>query len=252
MTKDAEHGIDHESLQQFMAESLSNSVRAYLTTRASGVWRYVAESVAQALFGWIPGPPGMLARMLAYRLLLAKGSLRPLIENSSQLYYMNRIHFGKSVYIDSNVRIHASRAEITIGDACRLMRGAYVCSFVSNAKPGEGIYIGKKTWVGVGAVLASGQGGLFIGNNVLIGPNAILVTGNHDYADTARSSVEQAYQGRPISIGDNVWIGAGATVLGGVTIGERSVIAAGAVVAKDVAPYTVVGGVPAKLISTIC
>ena len=99
---------------------------------------------------------------------------------------------------------------------------------------------------GVGAVLASGRGGLTLGENVLVGPGAICVTGDHDFRREDLETVDQAYTGRPIVIGDNVWIGAGARVLGGVTIGDRAVVAAGAVVTRDVAPGDVVGGVPAR------
>ena len=159
---------------------------------------------------------------------------------------MSGIRFGKSVYVDRMVRLHASRAAIEIGDNSRIMRGAYLCSYVSNALPDEGIVLGRRCWIGVGAVLASGRGGLTLGENVLVGPGAICVTGDHDFRREDLETVDQAYTGRPIAVGDNVWIGAGARVLGGVTIGDRAVVAAGAVVTRDVAPGDVVGGVPAR------
>lgn len=251
MSRNAPTGQEAESLQHYMDNRIIPSARMYFKTRASGLWKYVLEGTVQTLAGWIPGPAGIALRAILYPLLLARGSSRPFVESGVELLYMDRISVSKGVYIDSGVRLHASEAEIEIGKGSRIMRNAYVCSYVSQARRGEGIRIGSKTWVGIGAVLSSGQGGLTIGDNVLIGPNAVLVTGNHDYSDIARSATEQAYTGSPIVVSDNVWIGAGATILGGVRIGERAVVAAGAVVTKDVPPYTVVGGVPARAMKTI-
>ncbi len=81
----------------------------------------------------------------------------------------------------------------------------------------------------------------------IIGHNVVLATINHDLDPANRQSMSYA----PIHIGKNVWIGANATVLAGVTIGDGAVVAAGAVVTKDVAPNTIVGGVPAKVIKKI-
>lgn len=89
-----------------------------------------------------------------------------------------------------------------------------------------------------------GPGGITIGNGVLIGHNVVLATLNHDPAPARRAWLHPA----PIVIGDRVWIGSNATVLPGVTIGDGAIVAAGAVVTKDVAPNTVVAGVPARLL----
>jgi acetyltransferase-like isoleucine patch superfamily enzyme len=223
----------------------------YIHTRASGLWRYFFERGIQLLCCWIPGPVGFFCRAVLYYCFFHRNSKMAFIEAGVELFYMDSISFGKGVYVDRNCRIHASKAAIKLGKNNRLLRGAYLCTYVSNARTGEGIVTGSECWIGVNAVLGSGQGGLFIGNNVLIGPNAVIVTGNHDYERADLSAVEQEYYGKPIRIGDNVWVGANAVVLGGVTIGEHAVIAAGAVVADDVEPYTVVGGVPAKKIRDI-
>lgn len=91
------------------------------------------------------------------------------------------------------------------------------------------------------------MGGITIEDHVLIGPRVNLVTENHPLDPADR----RALITKPIIIKKNAWIGAGATILPGVTIGEHAVVAAGAVVSKDVARSTVVGGVPAKFIKNI-
>ena len=90
-------------------------------------------------------------------------------------------------------------------------------------------------------------GSITIEDDVLIGPRVNMNTENHPLDPADRKTLVC----RPILIKRNAWIGAGATVLPGVTIGENAVVAAGAVVNKDVAPNTVVAGVPARMIRTI-
>jgi len=91
-------------------------------------------------------------------------------------------------------------------------------------------------------------GGLDIGDDVMIGPNVSLITTGHPIPPSQRRNRVIA---KPIVIEKNVWIAAGAIVIGGVTVGENSVVAAGAVVTKDVPPNSLVGGNPAKVIRSI-
>ena len=111
---------------------------------------------------------------------------------------------------------------------------------------GKNITIGKNVFMNSGCKLQD-QGGITIGDGVLIGHNVVLATLNHDMDPQKRSTLHPA----PIIIGNNVWIGANATIIPGVTIGEGSIIAAGAVVTKDVPANVIVGGVPAKIIKII-
>lgn len=111
---------------------------------------------------------------------------------------------------------------------------------------GKNTTVGERVFINAGCKFQD-QGGISIGNDCLIGHNVTLCTINHDPCPERRADMVF----RPIRIADKVWIGANATVLPGVTIGEGAIIAAGAVVTKDVAPRTVVGGVPAKVIKTV-
>jgi len=111
---------------------------------------------------------------------------------------------------------------------------------------GKNIHFGKNIFINAGCRFQD-QGGVFIDDGALIGHNAVLATLNHDEDPTRRALLHPA----PIHIGPNVWIGSNATILGGVTIGEGAIVAAGAVVTKDVAPITIVGGVPARYIRDV-
>jgi len=238
-------------LGDYMGRAGLDGLGAYVATRASSPWRYALEQTAQALAGWIPGLPGMAVRGLLYRPLFGACASTPVSESGAEFLHMDSIRLGASVYVDRLCRLHASTAAIELGDCTRVMRGAYLCTFTSESRPGEGITTGSRCWIGVDAVLASGQGGIRLGEQVLIGPGAILATGGHDFRRLDLEAVERAYTGEPVTVGDNVWIGAGAVVLGGVTIGDNAVVAAGAVVTRDVAPRSVMGGVPAKVIADI-
>lgn len=124
------------------------------------------------------------------------------------------IRIGRNTTINMNQYILTPQS-LAIGDDCHINRGC----------------------------LLDARGYLEIGNNVSISYGVKLMTGSHDSSDSR-------FPGKylPIRIGDNAWIGVNATVLQNVKIGEGAVVAAGAVVTKDVAPYTIVGGVPAKVI----
>jgi putative colanic acid biosynthesis acetyltransferase WcaF len=105
------------------------------------------------------------------------------------------------------------------------------------------ITLGRGTTIGRN-VLLDGRGGITFGRNVNVSSFSLFVTGTHDLADRAFGD---AYA--PIVVEDRAWVATRATVLGGVTIGEGAVVAAGAVVVRDVPPHTVVGGVPARPIA---
>ncbi|MBT7623338.1 MAG: acyltransferase [Flavobacteriaceae bacterium] len=96
---------------------------------------------------------------------------------------------------------------------------------------------------------ASINGEILIGDDVLIGPNCILRSSDHNYKDINTTINKQGHNSGKIIIGHDVWIGANCTILKNVEIGNGAVIAAGAVVNKDVEPFSIVGGVPIKTIS---
>jgi acetyltransferase-like isoleucine patch superfamily enzyme len=111
---------------------------------------------------------------------------------------------------------------------------------------GKNTKIGKNVFINFDCVFLD-LGGITIEDNVLIAPKVSLLSEGHPISPNERQSLVPAH----IHIKKNAWIGAGATVLPGVTVGENAIVAAGAVVSKDVPANTIVGGVPAKIIKTI-
>ena len=130
---------------------------------------------------------------------------------------------------------------ISIGEKTELLYGVLLMTYGGN------ITIGKNCSINPYTVLY-GHGNLTIGDNVLIAGHCLIIPANHIFEDIRRPINSQGETRMGIILEDNVWIGAGCRILDGVTIGTGAVVAAGAVVNKNVSPNTVVGGIPAKLI----
>jgi acetyltransferase-like isoleucine patch superfamily enzyme len=112
---------------------------------------------------------------------------------------------------------------------------------------GDEISVGRNVFVNQNCTFYD-LGGLNIADDVMIGPNVSIITAAHPLQPSQRRA---ATIGKRIAIERNVWIAAGATILGGVTVGENSVVAARSVVTKDVPPNVLVGGNPARVIRSI-
>jgi len=110
------------------------------------------------------------------------------------------------------------------------------------------VTIGDYTRIGIHCTVI---GPVCIGHHVNLAQGITVTALNHNFADTNRRIDEQGISTRPVVIGDDVWIGANAVILPGVTIGRHVVVAAGAVVTKDVPDYCVVAGVPAKVVKKL-
>lgn len=109
------------------------------------------------------------------------------------------------------------------------------------------ISIGDRCSLSYGTML-NGRGGLTIGDDFTTGPDVLVLTVKHNYLDSNRKVLEQGEYEASVVIGNDVWCGARATILPGIEIADGTVVAAGAVVTKNTEPYSVVAGVPAKII----
>jgi acetyltransferase-like isoleucine patch superfamily enzyme len=107
------------------------------------------------------------------------------------------------------------------------------------------VILGEKVLIGVGSKLT---GPITLGNNILLAQNVLMSGLNHDFEDPSLPIVHQGYSVKEIVVEDGAWIGAGAIITAGVHIGRNSVVGAGSVVTKDVPPYSVAIGNPAKVV----
>lgn len=132
-------------------------------------------------------------------------------------------------------------ARLTVGDRAKINRHVYLGALKG------GLAIGERTVINRHVCL-DGLGGIEIGRCVMIGPYVKIISYSHVFADVDKPMIDQGVTVAKIVVEDDVWIGAGATILAGVIIGTGAVVAAGAVVTQSVPPRAIVGGVPAKII----
>jgi acetyltransferase-like isoleucine patch superfamily enzyme len=150
---------------------------------------------------------------------------------------------GKNVKFYGGVRIVGnSPGAIGIGDDVRILRGVTI-STTSTGK----ITIGNRVHIGEGTVIFSGLS-IKIGNDVIIGPQNVIVDSDHRYQDLSIPMNRQPLSFKEVSIGEDVWIASHCVVTKGVTIHKGAVIGAGGVVNKDIPPYSIAVGVPARVI----
>lgn len=206
------------------------------------------EILIFALLGWIPQPLGSVLRRLVYRTIFARMGTALYTQTGVELLGANSIEIGDHVKILRDVRLNAlaPNSKICLGDRVCLDRGVDV-NLVTN----EGnchVVIGEWTSLGPYTCIA-GPGHVKIGKFCLIASHTGIYANNHNFADPTRYIGEQGVTRKGITIEDDCWLGTGVKVLDGVTIGQGSVIGAGAVVTKDIPPYSVAVGVPAKVVA---
>jgi acetyltransferase-like isoleucine patch superfamily enzyme len=149
---------------------------------------------------------------------------------------------GDRVFIESNVGLMRYPRNIRVADEVVIKEGVRICACNDRAQ----IRIGARTTIGYHTFIFASES-ISVGDDCLIAPFVYLVDSNHGTRRDERIN-RQPNTTEPIVIGNDVWIGAKATVLAGVTIGDGAIIASGAIVNRDVEPYTIVGGAPAKMI----
>jgi galactoside O-acetyltransferase len=164
-----------------------------------------------------------------------------------RLYWKGRFKSSSSFTVYPRCEIEAPQ-NMALGSGCILFEECRL-----SAQSGGAIDIGSGTVFNSNVFVNAAEGGrISIGKNVIVGPRTTMRASNHAYADKARLISEQGHMPGEIVIGDDVWIGAHALILPGARVGSGAVIAAGAVVVKEVPPYSLSGGIPAKVIRENC
>lgn len=213
-----------------------------------GLGALLSYEFLTTLLGPLPGAVGLALRKRFYRRLFASIGRGVVFGRGLAVRHPGQISLGDHVAVDDYGVLDGSSTDelgLRIGDRVLLARGVVLA-----AKGGQ-ITLGSDIGMGVYSIIHAGPGSpVSIGDRTVIAPYAYIVSGGQYRTD--RTDIPIALQGLEsrggIRIGPNCWLGARATVLDGVTIGRDAIIAAGAVVTKDVPDFAIVGGVPARIL----
>lgn len=160
----------------------------------------------------------------------------------------NQIHFGKNLRLAENVRLDAlSENGIYFGDNCSVGINTRIECTGSFSFLGKGFKCGTNCGLGTDSFYGC-AGGIELGDDVIVGNFVSMHSENHNYSDSEIPIRLQGTTHKGIKIGNNVWIGAKATILDGVQIGNGCVIGAGSVVTKSFPENSVIAGVPARIV----
>jgi acetyltransferase-like isoleucine patch superfamily enzyme len=193
-----------------------------------------------------PGALGLAIRKALYPLLLGSCGRNVVFGQHVVLRHPHKIHVGSNVVVDDNCLLDA-KGETNRG--IRIADGVFVGrNSILSCKDGD-IELADGANIGFNCEVFSASR-VSIGRRVLMAAYGYVIGGDHDFSDPSTPVLEQSRTSAGVTIGDGVWMGAGAKILDGVTVGAHAVVGAGAVVRNDVPPYGVAVGIPARVVST--
>lgn len=189
----------------------------------------------------------MFLRGLWWRTWFKQASGLILVGKGVSIRNPQHIWAGQNLVAEDYCEIQGlSRAGIHFGNGVTVGRFAMIRpSGYYGREVGIGLRIGNNSNIGANCYIGC-SGGIEIGENVMMSPGVSLYAENHNFARTDIAMKDQGVTRKAIVIEDDCWLASGSTILAGVRVGRGAVIAAGAVVAADVPPYTIVGGIPAR------
>jgi acetyltransferase-like isoleucine patch superfamily enzyme len=228
-----------------MKGGLRRNLARYIgrVTGGGGWGRFLWQGFVLTLLTPFPTVAGSVLRSWAYRGVLGAVGRGCFIEQGVRLLVPRRIFLGRRVMIGEGCFLDANTAQgrIELADDVWLSRGSYIVAGRAEVTVGPQTYIGHRC-------LFYGHNGIQVGRDVLLANDVQLICGNHTFARRDIPIRAQPPQGAPIVIEDDVWLGASVIVLGGVTVGQGSVVGAGAVVTRSLPPYSIARGVPAAVV----
>ena len=199
--------------------------------------------VVTALVGGIPLSLGMKLRKLVYQLIFAKIGQGVQVEANVNFTRPYLISLGNRAYIRSGANLECGEnSSLVIGEKAVIERGADIRAYNDG-----NVRIGDRTFISSYTCL-NGRN-VRIGKDCLIGHHCGIFANNHLFRDPQRPINQQGLSYQGIVIEDDCWLGSGVKILDGVTVGKGSVIGAGTIVTKNVAPYSVAMGVPARVVA---
>lgn len=210
-----------------------------------GLRAFIYYELVMLLFGQLPGALGLFLRQIFYRPLFKQVGRKVVFGRNLVLRQPHKIVLGDQVIIDDDCTLDAKGEDnegIVIGDMVTIGRfSAIVCK---NADIEIGSHVNIGTMV---KIIAANRGKIRIGNSLDIGSGCHFSGGSYDYSDADILPSSRRIETKGITVEDLAWIGAGVIILDGVTVGTKSIVAAGAVVTKDIPPYSMAAGVPAEV-----
>lgn len=185
------------------------------------------------------------------RLFFKKSSGWVLVGKGASIRYARHLSAGRDFIVEDYAEVNCMTYRgIIIGDRVTIGKHAIIRpTNIYGSAIGEGLKIGNNSSIGPYSYIGC-SGYIEIGDNVMMSPRVSIYAENHLFDDPDLTIKEQGVKREFVKIEDDCWIAANTVILAGVTIGRGSVIAAGSVVNKDVPPYSIVGGVPAKVIKS--
>ena len=233
-------------IQKELFSEKESKVKKYqkLVIGETGSWSLIKYELITMFSLWIPGALGLLLRSILYPKLLKHCGRNVVFGMNVVLRHPNKIVIGDNVVIDDH------------------------CVLDAKGENNQGIVIGNNVYIGRNSIIYCQNGDIHIGDNgnissncqifsaknvsigkyLLMGSYSYLVGGGHVYDSIEIPIIEQGRIAKGITLGNDIWVGAGVKVLDGVTIEEGAIIGPGSVVNKHVPKYNVVAGVPAKII----
>lgn len=198
-----------------------------------------------SLLGPMPGALGYYLRSRGFRMLFGSVGRGVFLGRSITLRCPGRVHLGDNVLVDDLAVLDAKGADsrIEVGNGVLIGRGCILsCTDAT-------ITLGSYVSIGPFSHFAS-KSSIRIGSDVGIGSDVHIIAGGYDAADPGRPVITQERVSKGIIIEDAAWIGVGARILDGVTIGRNSIVGAGSVVSKDVPPFSVFLGNPGRVVQS--
>ena len=232
--------------QLFDARSSAREKYARLVVGRSGWWALVKHEAITLVSQAVPGALGLVLRQALYPRLLGACGRNVVFGQNVVLRHPGKIRIGDNVVIDDNCLLDAkgdSNVGITIGSGVFVGRNS-----ILSCKNGD-IAIGDRANIGFNCEVFSASK-VTVGADALLAAYCYVIGGDHEHADVSRPVTAQGRRSKGVSVGDGVWMGAGAKVLDGVRIGGHAIIGAGAVVRVDVPEYAVAAGRPARILGT--
>lgn len=190
----------------------------------------------------------MVSRGTALKPFLGQALSTPLIGRDVRIRGAAQVVLGRRVIIEDLAEIQAtSREGIVLGDSVSIGAMCMIRPSGYYSRLGVGLRVGDRTGVGPYCYFGC-SGGIEVGDDVLMGPGVMLFSEDHEFESTCLPIKNQGVTWKPIVIEDDCWLGGGVRVTGGVRIGRGSVVGAGSVVTRDLPPWSVSAGMPARVL----